>query len=227
MSNREKIRRLEQAGVDETTIVNTLRAALHPERPYAEVRSKLKSPAAELSSGARSEIYYETSYEHTPAELQRMYRISATEAYKAKHVPRKRKDRPEASVVIEAYKRLGTLAETLQELDTSKRHVTAVLSQAGLLSSRSAPDEAEILRLVTAGLTYQEIAESSGLSASTVGRLARAAGMTRQKQRKNMAAQEWEEILQYAEDTTVAEAARKYNVERSNIYYHRKKKDDI
>ena len=225
MSNREKIRRLEQAGVNETTIVNTLQATLHPERPYAEVRSKLKSPAAELSSGARNEIYYETSYEYTPAELQRMYRISTAEAFKAKHVARKRKDRPEASAVIEAYERLGTLSETIQELNTSKRHVTTILSQAGIISSRLIPDEVMILRLVSAGMTYQEIADSSGLSEGTVGRVARAAGITRQKQRANMSAQEWAEILQYAEDTTVSEAARKYNVERSNIYYHRSKQD--
>ncbi len=221
MSTREKIRRLEAAGVDESMIFSVLEAELHRERPYAEIRSKLKNPAPQLSSGARQEVYHEASHTHMPAELERMYRTIPAEIYKAKHISRARRDRPEANLVLEAYSRLGTMSETTQELNTSKRHVVGILRVAGILPTHSVHDEPMILRLLQAGITYQEIHETVGTNTGVIGRIARANGLGRQKQRKNMSEATWTEILEYAEEHGVSEAARKYNVERSNIYYHR------
>jgi len=221
MSNREKIHRLEAAGVDETTIAQVLQAELNAEHPYAEIRSKLRKPQERLSSGARQELFYNADLGSSTAELIRKYRTTAAEVYKATRIARARKDRPEAYLVIEAYKRLGTLSETMQELDTSKRHVTRILRDAGLMASLSSHDEPMILRLLQAGVTYQEIHETVGTNTGVIGRIARANGLGRQIQRKNM--DNWPEILEYARAHNVSEAARKYNVERSNIYYHRKK----
>jgi len=223
MSNREKIHRLEAAGVDETTIAQVLQAELNAEYPYAEIRSKLRNPQEHLSSGARQEIFYNADLGSSTAELIRKYRTTAAEVYKATRIARARKDRPVASLVIEAYKRLGTLSETMQELDTSKRHVTGILREAGLMVTLSSHDEPMILRLLQAGVTYQEIHETVGTNTGVIGRIARANGLGRQKQRKNMSTATWTEILEYAEEHNVSEAARKYSVERSNIYYHRKK----
>ena len=223
MSNREKIHRLEAAGVDETTIAQVLQAELNAEYPYAEIRSKLREPQERLSSGARQEIFYTADLGATPSSLMRMYRTTAAEVYKATRIARARKDRPEASLVIETYKRLGTLSETIQELDTSKRHVTSILREAGLMASLSSHDEPMILRLLQAGVTYQEIHETVGTNTGVIGRIARANDLGRQKQRKNMSTATWTEVLEYARTHNVSEAARKYNVERSNIYYHRKK----
>ena len=221
MSVKTKIRRLEAAGVDETLIVKALEPELHKEYPYKEVRGNLRHAPERLSRGARLEIRMLTSYEHTPAELQRMYRTTSQEVYKAKHCGDAAKERPDAPLVLDTYHRLGSITATLQDLNTSKRHVTLVLREAGLITKSTTHDTEAILRLLRGGATHVQITEALGSHVGVIGRIARANGLGRQKQRQNM--DNWPEILEYAEEHNVSEAARKFNVERSNIYYHRNK----
>lgn len=220
---RTEIRNLEAAGVDEDTIVEHLSAT------HLEVRRKLRKPVESLTRSCRAEIQHTDDYETTSKAMARQYRTSEAEMYKARYLTLPRKSVPTREQVLMAWHEgHNTVKEVAQQLGSQEKPVRRILEAEGLAnppkpSTATRGVRPAMLAEIVKGRSYADISKDFDVSVSTVSNLAIANGYGKQKQRKNMAAADWAEILEYAATHNVTEAARKYNVERSNIYYHRKK----
>tara|TARA_R110000824_G_C15233132_1_gene679127 strand:- start:40334 stop:40999 length:666 start_codon:yes stop_codon:yes gene_type:complete len=215
------IRNLEAAGVDEDTIVE------HLNTTHLEVRRKLRKPVEALTLSCRAEVQLTDDYETANKVMARQYRTSETEIYKARYLTLPRKLVPtKEQVLMIWHEGYNTVKEVAQQLNSQERPVRTILEAEGLAnpprqSTTTRGVRPAMLAEIMKGLTYADVAKQFDCSESTISNLAISQGYGRQEQRKNM--DNWPEILEYAAEHNVSEAARKYNVERSNIYYHRNK----
>lgn len=218
---RMEIRNLEAAGIDEDTIV------AHLGITHKEVRRKLKKPQEKLTVSCRAEIQHTDDYTAKNKDLALQYRTTSDEVFKARYNPLPRKATPTDEQIEMAFHEGYITVKSLAEyLSSPEKPVREWLEARGAATARKPNTHTrriqhDIVAHIHRGLPYSDIAAQYHVSVSTVQTLAKKAGVTRQTQRKNM--DNWPEILAYADEHTVSEAARKYNVERSNIYYHRKK----
>lgn len=218
---RTEIRRLESAGVDEDTIVEHLKVT------HKEVRRKMIQPTEALTVSCRAEIQHTDDYEATSKQLATMYRTSETEIYKARYNSLPRTTVPsKEEVMMAVHEGYTTVKDIAKHLRSRELPVRKVLEAEGLATPPNKTTVTRgvrpaILARLREGLVYSVIAKEFDCSESTVSEIARANGLGRQTQRQRITG--WQEILEYAEEHSVSAASRKFNVERSNIYYHRKK----
>ena len=219
---RTEIRRLEEAGVDEDTIVTHLKLT------HKEVRRKLRKPTEALTVSCRAEIQHNDDYETPSKQLMAQYRTSESQIYKARYTSLPRTSLPsEEEVLIAWHEGYNTVKDVARYLRSQEKPVRKILEAAGLANPPKPTTvtrgvQPDMLAEIRKGRSYSAIAKEFDCSISTVSQLAIANGLGRQEQRKNNML-DWAEILEYAQTHNVSAAARKYNVERSNIYYHRKK----
>jgi len=222
---RNKIRRLEDAGITEDVIVETLQTT------HKNVRRKLRDPKELLTPSCRAEMQQFDDYETTDKVIAAQYRTSVTQAHQARYNPLPRTALPtEDQVLMAWHEGHNTVKAIAKHVGSQEKPVRKILEDHGYAdpprkTTVTRGVRPAMLAKIMAGLSYTVIAAEFDCSVSAVSELARANGYGRQVQRKNnMLA--WPEILEYAAEHTVTEAAQKYNVERSNIYYHRSKDDD-
>jgi len=228
MSVKQQVRNLEAAGVDEDTIVNHMVITHH------KARQCMREPSPELSQSAREEIFYDTGHEHTGPELMRMYRISNQELYKAKYTVPPKTRRPSLERLESLYQELQCGVKVANPENTDfeiiAEYTGANISYVHKMLAHhrkrevKRQDLAHLAEpLLREGVLYAEIADELKCSVSTVSLIAIDLGLERQHKQY---IDNWPEILKYANEHNITKAAEKFNVTRSNIYYHMRKDDD-
>lgn len=214
-STRTKVQRLEAAGIDEERIAEVLGLTLQ------KTRRLMQNPPEKLSAAAREEIFY-ADIDDAPrsgymSRLASQYCTTPERVAAARRARTKTCATPPESELRRYVDALG-LEEACTTLGCSHAYARDTL---GL--RRQPPPTQTVRELLQKKMTYGAIATVLGCTEAYVKQIAYRNGWTSRVNNKRR--DDWPEILQYAADTSVAEAARRYGVTRANIYYWRKKND--
>lgn len=220
MSIKDKIHRLENAGLDEDIIVSTLCISHLVYRRYC-----FRDVDRKLTASCKREVYYsELREDHTLVEIAHLYKTTYAQIHGALY--KRILDRPEPTheAVLQHLIAHDDKEATRKHFGIARRDYPQYLRAVGW---EITPDAQQISRIVAAfiknnpGMTYTEIAERFSLSKGYVARIAASNGIKRQQQNT----QEWPLIVAYARAHSVSSAASHYGVSRTNIYYHMKKEE--
>lgn len=216
-SIKDKIHRLEQTRMTETEIVQTLKISHLAYRKHCH-----RVPAEVLSASCKEEIKHtELTEEHTLVEIARLYRTSYSQVHMALYQKFAKRPEVSADAILAHLLKTDNTERTRKYFSLGKEQFSRYLKEIGWLDER-AMDLQKIANFIedNPDMTYEDIAKYYGTSKSFIAKVARDHGVVRQEQNKH----DWAEVLQHAQDYSIAAAASHYNVSRTAIYYHRNKK---